>query len=66
MTDRTWRRPGFTIPGYAASAASKNHQLGTAHRFDSESARDAGRKSGEKRLQQTRQGVFDARSPAAT
>jgi hypothetical protein len=46
------RRPGFTIPGYAAAAASKNHQLGTAHKFDRSSASEAGRKSAEKRREQ--------------
>ncbi len=48
----SYRRPGFTIPGYAAAAAQKNHQLGTAHKFDSDSARNAGRKSAEKRREQ--------------
>lgn len=44
-----WRRPGFTIPGIAAAAARKNHELGTAHRFNSEAAAAAGRRSWEKR-----------------
>ena len=51
MSD-SWRRPGFTIPGYAAAAARKNHELGTAHRFDSDAAAAAGRRSWEKRRQE--------------
>lgn len=35
------RRPGFTIGDNAAAAARKNHELGTAHRFDSKKAQEA-------------------------
>jgi hypothetical protein len=55
----SWRRPGFTIPGIAAAAARKNHDLGTAHRFTPEAAAAAGRRSGEKRreeVQRVREG----------
>lgn len=49
MMDPARRRPGFLVPGVAASAAAKNHRLGTAHQFTSASAAAAGRKSAEKR-----------------
>lgn len=54
MNDRndSGRRTGFTIPGGAAAAARKNHDLGTAHRFTSTSARDAGLKSADRRRAQ--------------
>lgn len=44
-----WRRPGFSIPGYAAAAARKNHELGTAHQFTSLNARENGLKGGRPR-----------------
>lgn len=44
-----WRRPGFSIPGYAAAAARKNHELGTAHQFTTQNAREHGLKGGRPR-----------------
>lgn len=41
-----WRRPGFTLPGYAAAAARKNHELKTAHQFTPDTGREAGMKGG--------------------
>jgi hypothetical protein len=54
MTSDSWRRPGFTIPGIAAAAARKNHDLGTAYRFTPAAAAAAGRKSWEKRRETQR------------
>ncbi len=50
-----WRRPGFSIPGYAAAAARKNHELGTAHHFTHENARENGLKGGRPRSADRRQ-----------
>lgn len=50
-----WRKPGFSIPGYAAAAARKNHELGTAHRFTSANAREHGLKGGRPRGPDRRQ-----------
>lgn len=36
------RRPGFTIPGYAAAAAKKGHQLGLCRQWTPEEARRLG------------------------
>jgi hypothetical protein len=47
--DDSHRRPGFTIPGYAAAAAKKNHALGTAYRFTAEAGRRAGKRSAQLR-----------------
>ena len=43
------RRPGFTIPGYAAAAARKGHELKTCHEWTPEEARAQGRKAAAKR-----------------
>lgn len=48
------RRPGFTLPGYAAAAARKNHELGTAHRFTPEEAKAAYAKRVENQARQAR------------
>jgi len=42
-------RRGFAQPGKAAEAARKNHELGTAHRFTSETGRAASEKAGANR-----------------
>jgi hypothetical protein len=47
--DKARRRPGFTIPGVASRAAAKNHELGSAHRFTSQQASEAGKRSAEAR-----------------
>ena len=44
-----WRRPGFSIPGYAAAAARKGHELGTAYQFTAEDRRRAGELGGRPR-----------------
>ena len=66
MNEQThpWRRPGFTIPGYAAAAASKNHRLGTAHQFDRRTASDAGKRSVERRREIRRAEDRDANRAA--
>jgi hypothetical protein len=65
MSSDSWRRPGFTIPGIAAAAARKNHDLGTALPFHArEAAAAAGRRSGEKRredVQRVREGNLGQR-----
>jgi hypothetical protein len=47
------RRPGFTIPGYAASAGRKAHELGAAHQWTPEEAKEAARKAAEQRTKRT-------------
>lgn len=61
MTD--WRRPGFAIPGYAAAAARKNHELGTAHTFTKANAREHGLKGGRPRNQPDRRATPRPESP---
>lgn len=39
------RRPGFTIPGYAAAAARKGHEMGACRRWTPEEAREHGRRA---------------------
>lgn len=39
-----WRRPGFTIPGYAAAAAQKGHELGLIRKWTPEEAREQARR----------------------
>lgn len=43
------RRPGFTLPGYAAAAARKGHELKTCHEWTPEEARAQGRRAAAKR-----------------
>jgi hypothetical protein len=47
--DDKQRRPGFTIPGYAAAAARKGHELKTCHEWTAEEAREQGRRAAAKR-----------------
>lgn len=49
MADQQIRRPGFTIPGYAADAARKGHELRALHQWSPEEAREQGRRAAEKR-----------------
>lgn len=42
-------RRGFACGDNARLAAKKNHEMGTAHRFDAHTGAEAGRKSAEKR-----------------
>lgn len=48
----TNRRPGFTIPGYAAAAARKGQELGLCRRWTPEEARRIGAAAAEKRRSQ--------------
>lgn len=45
----TSRRPGFTIPGYAAAAARKGHELKLLRQWTPDEAREHGRKGGRPR-----------------
>lgn len=49
MSENNWRRPGFTIPGYARAAALKNVALGTRHSWTPEQAREWNRKNADAR-----------------
>ena len=51
VLDRRQHQRGFTVLSRAIEAAKKNHQLGTAHRFNSETASEAGKKGGRPRKQ---------------
>lgn len=44
-----WRRPGFTIPGYASAAARKGHDLKLCRQWTEDEAREQGRKGGRPR-----------------
>lgn len=44
-----YRRPGFTIPGYASAAAKKGHELKLCRQWTPEEAREHGRRAAEKR-----------------
>jgi len=46
---------GFAVGDNAVRAAKKNHELGTAHRFNSESGRRAGCVGAERRWHERRQ-----------
>lgn len=48
----TTRRPGFTIPGVAAAAGRKAQQLGDAHRWTPDEAREQARRAVEARAKQ--------------
>lgn len=49
------RRPGFTIPGYAAAAARKGHQLGLCRQWTPEEAREMSRRGVDARLHPTQE-----------
>lgn len=54
-TRTSWQRNGyFTSPSNAAAAARKNHALGTAHRFTSQTAREAVQKREDRRQGEVR------------
>lgn len=61
---------GFSIGDNAASAARRNHELGTAHRFTPTTGRDAGAKGLERRWgserRQTARATPDRRGSALT
>lgn len=50
--NESYRRPGFTLPGAARAAAQKNHQLGTAHRWTSATARRARAQVGQRQARE--------------
>jgi hypothetical protein len=54
METEGWRRPGFTIPGYAAAAARKGHQMQACRQWTPEEARAYARRAAEKRWQDHR------------
>ncbi len=43
--DETYRRPGFSIPGYASAAARKGHELGLCRRWTPAEAKEQGRRA---------------------
>lgn len=53
--EETYRRPGFTIPGYAAAAARKGHELGLCRRWTPEEAKEQGRRAAEIRWARQRE-----------
>ena len=47
--DQDAPKRGFAYGDNAAAAARKNHELGTAHRFTPEEAREQGRRGAQRR-----------------
>lgn len=62
MAHEPWRRPGFTIPGHAAAAARKGHEMRVLPEWTPEQAREMSRRALEARRERREHQGFQTAS----